>query len=75
MSDYYKYNPSVIPVRAWMIHVGYNTYVLTVLLGSINVMFYFISTILLWRWLKNGNGFIMNDNKTGKEHNESDLEK
>ncbi|GBC06558.1 hypothetical protein RclHR1_06910005 [Rhizophagus clarus] len=71
ISDYYKYNSSVIPMKAWMVHVGYNTYIVTILLGSINVIFYFISTILLWRWLKNENGFIMNDDKISKENNEA----
>lgn len=55
-----------------MVRVGYNTYILTILLGSINVILYFISTILLWRLLKNENGFVKNDNK---ENNDNDLEK
>ncbi|PKY52152.1 hypothetical protein RhiirA4_447137, partial [Rhizophagus irregularis] len=82
LSDYYKYNPSIIPSTAWMIRVGYNTYILTILLGSINIILYFISTIILWRLLKNENGFVMNDNdlvindnKTIKENNDKDLEK
>ncbi|RGB36303.1 hypothetical protein C1646_697526 [Rhizophagus diaphanus] len=82
ISDYYNYNPSTIPARAWLIRVGYNTYILTILLGSINIILYFISTILLWRLVKNENGFVMNDNdfvindnKTIKENNDKDLEK
>ncbi|POG61598.1 hypothetical protein GLOIN_2v1703062 [Rhizophagus irregularis DAOM 181602=DAOM 197198] len=65
-----------------MIRVGYNTYILTILLGLINIILYFISTIILWRLLKNENGFVMNDNdlvindnKTIKENNDKDLEK
>jgi hypothetical protein len=45
-------------------------------------MLYCISTIILWRLLKNENGFVMNDNdlvindnKTIKENNDKDLEK
>jgi hypothetical protein len=55
-----------------MIHVGYNTYILTIFLGLINVVLYFISTILLWKLLKNENDFVMNNNIIFKEN---DLEK
>lgn len=66
ISDFYMYDSSFISSsRDWIIRVGYNTYVTTILLGLTNSLFYFITMRIIWKRWAVGKS---NDNKVSNNH-------